>query len=439
MTSIAATVQTSVADVGTVLGRAARLLWRHWPVVLAILLAGEAARHAALWAAVELSDISGTLGVLVLVLAPLSAVSALIAALYALRHSLRCARLRTPFDAVTPGTGGRGTARVIAGVLVPFLVIYESYGYLSEDIFRFVNSAVADELFGVDAFLGTETIDTDRTALATGWMALLVVATALVLRFGLGVLARRRRGTGLMWAIAYLEALWLVTLARILIAHVDAAAVRLRQSPAVRTIVDGWLDLVAAAGPVGDVIHRGVRGVPALMGSVDAVIVAPLAWLAVGAVVYGRGLGEPVRPPGAHRGARADPLAVGLPAPVRAAGRELATTVTEPFGDVGAALRRLARTGPAVIAMFALAFMAAQRLEYVLDLAWREILGPMPLGTMLAFSPHTSMISHAVATTVVVCLLAAAVDHVLEHDATPARRETPGAGGPAHGDVRNAR
>jgi hypothetical protein len=78
----------SVRDLIAVLARAARLLGRHWRVLLAILLAGEAGRYAALWAAVELSNINGTIGVLVLVFAPLAAVSAHVAARNAVRSSL---------------------------------------------------------------------------------------------------------------------------------------------------------------------------------------------------------------------------------------------------------------------------------------------------------------------------------------------------------------
>jgi hypothetical protein len=70
----------------------------------------------------------------------------------------------------------------------------------------------------------------------------------------------------------------------------------------------------------------------------------------------------------------------------------------------------------------AVAFVAAQRLEYALNLAWRELLGPMPLGTMLAFSPHTAMVSHAVGTTVVVCLLGAAIDRVLSQGSASRHR-----------------
>jgi len=45
-----------VRHAASVLIEAARLLFRHWPVLLSLALAGMAFRGAALWAAVEVSD-----------------------------------------------------------------------------------------------------------------------------------------------------------------------------------------------------------------------------------------------------------------------------------------------------------------------------------------------------------------------------------------------
>ncbi|WP_166355481.1 hypothetical protein [Phytoactinopolyspora limicola] len=418
----------ATADLFAVFSHAARLLARHWPVVLTILLAGEAARYTALWAAVVVSDVNGTLGVLTLTLAPMAAVSALIGALYALRHSLpSVVRSRALTES---GHHPTGVAPVIGTVLVPFLAIYASYGYLREDIFRFVNTAVADEFFDVDVLLGMDTIDVNRTTLATGWVALVVVAGALVARFGLDLLSHRRRIPGLVWLAGYLEALWLITLARTLSVHQDAAIMWIRDHPMSTTLVDAWQSLVALAGPLGDVVSGVTGRLFGLLSSADTVIVIPVAWLTVGAVVYGRHLHEPPRHVAGHRAAGAR-RATRMPALVRATGRRATSGLTDRFSEIGTGLRRLAQAGLAPMLLFTVAFLAAQRLEDVLNLAWRELLGPMPLGTLLAFSPHMSMVSHAIGTTVVVCLLGAAINRVLLHSTPPAgpgstAPETPG-------------
>lgn len=411
-------LRSAVADLFAVVGRAGLLLGRHWPVLLAILFAGEAGRYAALWAAVELSDLSGTLGVLVLVLGPLAAVSALIAALYALRHSLPSLQASADEAAATgedPATHRHASVVTVLGsVMIPFLAIYASYGYLSEDVFRFVNTAVTDELLNnPDLLLGTGEVDQDRTALATGWLAMALVAIAIVLRYGLGVLARQRPMRWIPWVAAYVEVLWLVTLARMLATHQEAAIAWLRERAVTRAVADGWQSLLAFFGPVGDAVDVASRWLFDLLADADALLVIPVAWLTVGAVVYGQQLREPERRRQAsHRRPRGG-LVRRMHAPARQVGNELTGGLGDRFGALARGLRRLAVAGLAPMLLFALAFVVAQRLEHAVELLWRDLLGPQPLGAYLAFVPHTSMVSHVIGTVVVVCLLGAAIDRVL--------------------------
>lgn len=411
------TLRAAAADLFAVLGRAGRLLAGHWPVLLAILFAGEAGRYAALWAAVELSEFSGTLGVLVLVLGPLAAVSALIAALYALRHSLPSLQAGADDAAAADGRPEHKHASVVSvlgSVMIPFLAIYASYGYLSEDVFRFVNTAVTDELLNnPDLLLGTGEVDENRTALATGWLAMALVAIAIVLRYGLGVLAQRRPMRWIPWVAAYVEVLWLVTLARMLASHQEAAFAWLEERAVTQAVAGGWRSLVAFFGPVGDAVDTGSRWLFDLLGDADALLVIPVAWLTVGAVVYGQQLSDPERRKQAsHRRPRGG-LVRRMHAPARQVGNELTGGLGERFGALASGLRRLAVAGLAPMLLFALAFVIAQRLEYAVELIWRELLGPLPLGAYLAFVPHTGMVSHVVGTVAVVCLLGAAIDRVL--------------------------
>ncbi|PZF80840.1 hypothetical protein [Jiangella anatolica] len=411
------TLRSAGADLFVVVGRAGRLLVRHWPVLLAILFAGEAGRYAALWAAVEISDHNSTLGVLVLVLGPLAAVSALIAALYALRHSLPS--LQATADEATADEGAdekrpTSVVTVLGSVMIPFLAIYASYGYLSEDVFRFVNTAVADELFNnPDLLLGTGEADPNRTALATGWLAMALVAIAIVLRYGLTVLAQRKPMRWIPWVAAYVEVLWLVTLARMLVSHQDAAIRWVSERPAVEALADWWRTVIDFFGPVGSAIDAGSRWLLELLGQADALLVIPVAWLTVGAVVYGQQLRDPERRTASHRRPRGG-LVRRMHAPARQVGNELTGGLGDRFGALAGGLRRLAVAGLAPMLLFALAFVVAQRLEYAVDLLWRELIGPLPLGAYLAFGPHTSMVSHVIGTVAVVCLLGAAIDRVLD-------------------------
>ena len=429
--SVVATLRSAATDVFAVLLRAGTLLVRHWPVLLAILFAGEAGRYAALWAAIELSDYNSTLGVLVLVLGPLAAVCALIAALYALRHSLPS--LQASADEAA-ATGDEQTAdqavkhasvlTVLGSVMIPFLAIYASYGYLAEDVFRFVNTAVTDELFNnPDALLGTGEIDDDRTALATGWLAMALVAVAIVLRYGLSILARHRPMRWIPWAAAYVEVLWLVTLARMLATHEQAVFSWIQDRAVTQGIADGWQSLLGFFGPVGDAVDVAVRWLFDLLSDADALLVIPVAWLTVGAVVYGQQLREPERRrrDASHRRPRSG-LVRRMHAPARQVGNELTGGLGDRFGALVRGLRRLAVAGLAPMLLFALAFVIAQRLEYAVDLLWRDVIGPMPLDAFLAFVPHTGMVSHVIGTVAVVCLLGAAIDRVLDRGARADRQ-----------------
>src|SRR3981189_1775363 len=71
-----------VRDAADVLVVAARLLLRHWPVLVALGLAGMAFRGAATWAAVEVSDHVKRLGHGLVILAPLGFLVAMIAMLH---------------------------------------------------------------------------------------------------------------------------------------------------------------------------------------------------------------------------------------------------------------------------------------------------------------------------------------------------------------------
>jgi hypothetical protein len=80
-----------VRDAADVLVVAARLLLRHWPVLVALGLAGMAFRGAALWAAVEVSDHVKRLGHGLVILAPLG----FLVAMTAMLHSRAATRAPT--------------------------------------------------------------------------------------------------------------------------------------------------------------------------------------------------------------------------------------------------------------------------------------------------------------------------------------------------------
>ncbi|MEO7130638.1 MAG: hypothetical protein ABIZ07_04600, partial [Dermatophilaceae bacterium] len=97
-------LRASVRDLFDVLIDAARLLGRHWPVLLSIALLGVAARGAAHWGAVTASDHVGWLGLLLLTLVPLGYLLPVIAMLHLCGRdlpALSAMRERHPEDATS--------------------------------------------------------------------------------------------------------------------------------------------------------------------------------------------------------------------------------------------------------------------------------------------------------------------------------------------------
>lgn len=409
-------VRSSLRELVSVVAAGARLWARHWPLLLTIALLGGAARMGALWAAVNVSGWSNTLGVAVLMLAPLASVASIVIMLYVLRGDLpglaRAAGARAPLD----GTTGRERRLVdlLASVLVPFLAVYASYGLLAEDTSRYVNTITGRQhlenaglLYGVP-----DAIDADRAFVGSGALAVGVVLVAMALRWGLARLEGRVHATPLGYVGAYVEVFWMATLARYLTGYKETAWAWVEGRRAIDVVTTWWLDVLDLLGPVARPVDAVVGWAGGVLGSFDDLVVVPLAWLTVGAIVYGHKLTPPPAP--ARRGVR---VLGALPAPVRRWGGEL---VGQVIGDVRGrfqglvgGLRTLAVAGLGPMLVFGLAFLASTRLEEVLHLLVRAAVGPQDVRTWLAFSPHAVTVVRAVGLTVTMTLLAAAVDRML--------------------------
>ncbi|WP_156043805.1 hypothetical protein [Cellulomonas sp. URHE0023] len=420
-------------ELGAVVSHGARLWLRSWPVLLVIALIATAGRHAAGWAAVNASTVNNTLGWAVLVLAPLSMVAGIVAMLHVLRRDLPAldaiARTRGPDDAASGHE--RGLIDVLASVFVPFLALYASYGLLAEDRNRFLNTA-AFRQFAENGFsLTGDGPDGSFVDLATGWALVVVVVVAVVLRWLLGRWEGRSHRRALAFAGAYVEAFWLLVVATFASKLLDSAWAWVESRRAVSIVLDWWLTFLDALGPVAGPVDATVDALASILGNLDDLVVIPLAWLTVGAVVYGHKLAAPptrtprVRPAAWER----------LPAPVRRLTIEAAAPVV---GDVRGrfralvdGLRRLAIAGLGPMLVFALAFLVATRIEEVVLLLARAVSGPQDVDTWLAFAPMVSSVATAVGLTATVALLAAGVDRILagQHSATdqpaPAGATTP--------------
>jgi uncharacterized membrane protein YkvA (DUF1232 family) len=406
-------VRAWLRDLGGVVAHGARLWARTWPVLLVIALLAVAGRHAAGWAAVNASAVNNTLGWAVLVLAPLSMVAGIVAMLHVLRRDLPAldaiGRTHAPADAASGHE--RGLIDVLASVFVPFLALYASYGLLAEDRARFLNTA-AYRQFRESSLIG-DGPDGSFVDLATGWGLVAVVVVAVVLRWLLGRWEGRSHRRALAFAGAYVEAFWLLAVAAFATQLLDGVWTWVESRRAVAIVLDWWLTVLDALGPVAGPVDATVNAVAGVLGNLDDLVVIPLAWLTVGAVVYGHKLAAPPEPEPRVRVAAWQ----RVPAPVRRWTTEAAAPVV---GDVRGrfsalvdGLRRLALAGLGPMLVFALAFLAATRLEEGILLLARAVSGPQDVDTWLAFAPMVSSVASAVGLTATMALLAAGVDRIL--------------------------
>jgi hypothetical protein len=410
-------------ETGAVLGTSLRLLVRHWPVLFALFFAGAAGREFAVIGAVQVSKINGVLGLLVVILGPIATLAALVLMLHALRPSLPWLAVATANADPAGAADGEAPPRRktlldhLGSALVPFLAVYASWGYLQEDIVDYLGAVF------VDTYLADATIFTDPSAVAeildrrmpssltTTIVAVVVVAVAL--RWLLTRLQDRRRMRWLGIIGAYLEVIW-ITVVVVTVSQVQDPVLQwVQERRVVIWLLDLWHDSVSKLGPLSEPVRTAGEWLVGAFASADVVIVVPLAWLAVGAVVYGHQLAPPTPSP-TELLQRATKRWQAMPKPVRVVGTNLSADVRERFMPLVHGLRLMVRAGLAPMLSFCLAFLVAQTAREWMWEAERFVIGPQDLQSVWRpVSGPLSILNDAVGTVVLACLLGAAVDRVL--------------------------
>lgn len=413
--------------------RAASLLFRHLPQLVTLVCLGLAGRQAVIWLATWVSDYSSFAASLIMPLAPLSVMLSLIFCLWALRPSL-------PFLSATfPGLSETSTrTRLLSagGMLISFLTVYAAHGMLKEDLSAFRRAATFDEY--QNQFFDA---DFDRAFVSsTGALIALVVGT-IVLRKIVGYFALAERGLGFTYLSAYLEVLWMTTvsvfLTNQLAAVQDWALTRQSLAPAYRKYLELKTTIENSFGPLGDAWAWLAAKLPAL----NQLITVPIAWLTLGAVVFGTSLiakevkdkateatesqaSEDVEPTGSRVRTRLK-SAAGYEA--KHAVDEAVKPVAGPLKTTWNGLKTLSRAGLIPMTIFCLVFMLTTVVELGVVELGRAILGPQDPHIGYPLGAYILIVARAAYLLVVVCLIASALDFFLRHSYSPAA----GSGAPA--------
>ncbi|MCW2759042.1 MAG: hypothetical protein JWO46_2788 [Nocardioidaceae bacterium] len=424
-------IRVSVGDVLAILRHAGRLFARHWPVLVALFLLGAIFHDGLLWFCVWLSADHSTLAGFVLPLVPISTLTAMI---LMLRHLAPDLPHVTPPEAATEpepeaiapsGVRGRlarlrspAQARLtlLASTLIPFLTVYVSQSWLRDDARAFVNAVTFNEFYNTDYFAG-ESANIDRTFIATGTGLVAIVVGAFVVRWGLGRFDLAKKAVGLGLLAAYVEVLWVFLLAKSFDNYREAVLHWVERRQLTSWLLDAWHWLIDLLGPVGRPVEAVGEYFFGVLGQFDDIIVIPIAWLTVGAVVYGRQLSAKERAESERR-ARWRARAERVPAPLRRAGSEFGDTVRERFAPLGNGIRLLATAGLPAMLLFCVIFLAAAKVEDLVEWLRQLILGPIDTYDGLAFSPALDVTSRGAYLVVLVVLLGAAVDRILSRAET---------------------
>ena len=356
----------------------------------ALAFAGYIARQLLVKAAVAASEVHRVVGMLVFALVPIGFLVALVLMMRSMRSSLPSAWAEAQAGEKVGALAG------VASVLVPFLVVYSSLDYFVDDRTNFVDAVLADEtLANPEVFTNPGSINTlERLAFDLNTWSIAAVAIVWFGRYLIGIWRSGRRKTPVRLVNAYLETVWM-TLAVVLF---SAAQEEIRERRFVVWADTVWQSFLAALGPLAGV-GRFLGG--ALLAA-DVVILVPLAWLAVGAVVYGRSLP-------AGEGLTREQVRRWLRMP-----RGLRSDVGESFGPLMRGFGLLRRAGLGPMLLVCLVF---QLVAMIPDLLWwieKSVIGPRDLDTIwVPLSGPLGAINEAVGTIVLICLVGAAVDRVL--------------------------
>lgn len=399
----------TVGDIGGLIGGVLRVLWRHWPALLTVTLL-ESEVHTLLGqAAFKVSDVKytdGVLGLLVVALQPLSFLAALAVMLRIVRPSLPWVSAQSPRRATMRD-------RLIAvrsnldSILVPFLVVYNLYGWLRDDYLNYSRRVLNADIAEIFSHIG-EDFDRDYTFLNAKVIAVLAVVT-LAFRWLTLRLLRSGRLPWLSLVSGYFEVLWLIVVVSFVGTVVYAAKDWLFDRQVFGWVGDWWHTALSHLGPLAGPGRATSDWLQEQLDRADILLVAPAALLAVGAVVYGRALVSATDP-------RLPVPAGPGPGGIRRV-RWWMGSIPERYALLWQSIRVLLRGGLTVMLLGCLTVAAARASEWWLWELERFLIGPD--GTRwgwLTVYPVLGEVNYAIANVLMVCALAVIVERVMRRE-----------------------
>lgn len=379
--------------------------------MLAWYLAGIAVHYAIIQVAGVVGAHSATVGFLILPIAILARLISYVAMFLVLRDGLVELNAIAPLPDAPAERRKTFLTALLSGIL-PFLAIYWGQGLLGKDVVAYTARSLRErsDIVWTTALTPGEMLDdTDSVANLplSVWTALIIVL-AFAARWAWTKWQQRIPGWVSPIAV-YLEVVWVFFSVMVIGDLTDS--------------IKGWVDSRVAMAwleQIRESVLSAVAplqwvwdGIIWLIGEAGPILLAPLAWLTVGGVVYGQAIvAEKLRVENELIETIRERAAV-VPNPIRRRLKDLGDELGSRFLPIGRALLLMWRAGPVLIASYALLHVVVKTLETYAQFGITRLIGPHEMLVWSILLPLVSLVPMLLIEPLRVCVIAGAYDVTL--------------------------
>ncbi|UJP10043.1 hypothetical protein L2X99_17080 [Microbacterium sp. KUDC0406] len=359
-----------------ILSSTGRVLWWHWPALLAWYLGGILVHYWVTVLAGFVGAYNSTIALLILPVAVLARLVSMVGMLLVLRDGLRSLQAVAPLPESAAERRRTFLTALLASIL-PFFAVYSAQGMLRDDVQSYASLALARNTEEIQSTLMTDRVfdpgDNVLDLSFSVWTVSIIVV-AFAARWAWGRWSGRLPKMLSLLAV-YCEVVWVFFSLILLGDFMDS--------------VNGWVDTRVAMAWVADAretisgwfapfVWLG-DGIGWLLSQVGPVLLAPLAWLTVAGVVYGQAIVAEKLSIQHKLVAEMRERAARVPNPVMRRLRDLGTELGSRFLPIWRAILLMWRAGPVIIASYALLYTVVIVAESWLRYGESRLIGPHDL------------------------------------------------------------
>jgi hypothetical protein len=360
--------------VGDILTAAGRVLWRHWPAMLAWYLGGILVHYVILQFAGIIGAYTATVGFLVLPVAILAKLISYVAMFLVLRDGLRNLQEVAPLPESPVERRRTYLSALLAGIL-PFFAVYWAQKLLRDDVIDYSSRAlqVRTDLYWAAAANGEGPLSSEDSVqnLPFNVWTVSIIVLAFAGRWAWSKWSDRL-AAWLSPVAVYFEVVW-VFFSVILLGDLFETVRAWVDRRAVMVLLDDIREQILAAVAPLRWLWDGIGWVLAEAGPV---LLAPLAWLTIAGVVFGQAIVAEKLRVESELISRIREHAKVIPNPLVRRLKDLGDELGARIRPIGRALLLMWRAGPVLVASYALLFVAVKALGSYLDLGITRLIGP---------------------------------------------------------------